>query len=83
MRHPGPGGGHPPFKAPASGEPGGPQPRRDTDIAGSIPATGVAPWLAKVGDCASCDRRRATGAAEARKQREKARERRARQKETL
>jgi len=37
----------------------------------------VAPWLADRGVCPSCDRRRATGAAEARRQREK----RARQKE--
>lgn len=40
------------------------------------PAT-QAPWLQPVGVCPSCDRRRATGAAEARKQRE----RRAKQKE--
>lgn len=39
-----------------------------------------ASWLADPGVCPSCDRRRATGAAEARKQREK---RRGRQKETV
>ena len=38
----------------------------------------VAPWLAEPGICPSCDRRRATGAAEAKRQRE----RRSRQKET-